>query len=185
MHKWNSEYGQIEAQANTFASYLLMPLDDFRDQVASNAINLDLMSHLADRYDVSLTATILKWLGMTHKRAMIVVGKEGFIDWAWSSEPLIKSGIFYRARQEVTPLPVLSLAAKQDMLVDNRTGTLHPTGVWLGEEGVREMTLFSDQNRLSISLLLYPDDALGKWDRDLEEPPERDTYEQFVIGGQV
>lgn len=185
MHKWNSEYGQIEAQANTFASYLLMPLDDFRDQISSHPIDLDLMSHLADRYDVSLTATILKWLGMTHKRAMIVVGKEGFIDWAWSSEPLIKSGIFYRARQEVTPLPDASLAAKQDMLIDNRTGTLHSKGVWLGQEEVREMTIFSDQNRMSISLLLYPDDAPGKWDRDFDEPSEHDTYDQFVIGGQV
>jgi hypothetical protein len=163
MHKWNSEYGQIEAQANTFASYLLMPLDDFRDQVASTPVDLDLMSHLADRYDVSLTATILKWLGMTHKRAMIVVGKEGFIDWAWSSEPLIKSGIFYRARQEVTPLPDASLAAKQDMLIDNRTGTLHSKGVWLGQEEVREMTIFSDQNRKTISFLLYPDDAPRSW----------------------
>ena len=69
------------------------------------------------------------------------------------------------------------------MLIDNRTGTLHSRGVWLGQEEVREMTIFSDHNRMSISLLLYPDDAPGKWDRDLEEPPEHDTYDQFVIGG--
>ena len=88
-------------------------------------------------------------------------------------------------RQETSEISIMSpeLAAKQNMLFDNRTGTLHPKGVWLGEEDVREMTLFSDQNRLSISLLLYPDDAPGKWDQDLEDPTERGTYEQFVIGG--
>ena len=114
--------------------------------------------------------------------------KEGFIDWAWSSEPLIKSGIFYRGRQEIIPLPASSLAAKQDMLIDNRTGILHPKGIWLGEEEVREMSIFSelpDKTRMTVSLLLYPDDAPGKWDRDLEEPTEHDTYDQFVIGGQA
>src|SRR5580704_16031407 len=65
---------------------------------------------LADRYEVSIRAAILKWLGITDKRAMIVVSKDGFIDWAWGSERLFKSGIFYRARQEM-PLPELSLAA--------------------------------------------------------------------------
>lgn len=70
-------------------------LDDFRDQVASNAIDLDLMSHLSDRYEVYLTAAILKWLGMTHKRAMVVVGKEGFIDWAWRLISLTKSTFWY------------------------------------------------------------------------------------------
>ena len=74
------------------------------------------------------------------------------------------------------------------MLIDNRTGILHLRGIWLGEEEVREMSIFSelpDKTRMTVSLLLYPDDAPGKWDRDLEEPTEHDTYDQFVIGGQV
>ena len=96
---------KIEGEANTFASYLLMPLDDFRAQIKGRAIDIDVMTDLADRYAVSLTAAILKWMTITDKRAMIVVGKEGFIDWAWSSEPLLKSGIFYAARQTVIELP--------------------------------------------------------------------------------
>ena len=44
---------------------------------------------------------------------------------------------------------------------------------------------FCIEARMTVSLLLYPDDAPGKWDRDLEEPTEHDTYDQFVIGGQV
>jgi len=112
-------------------------------------------------------------------------GGNGFIDWAWSSEPLIKSGVFYRARQQIVPLPENSFAARQDMSIDNTTGVVRAKGVWLGDEEVHEMTVFSPRNEMSISLLIYPDDAPGKWDRDLEEPTERDTYEQFVIGGQV
>ena len=40
------------------------------------------------------------------------------------------------------------------MLIDNRTGTLHSKGVWLGQEEVREMTIFSDRNRKTISFLI-------------------------------
>jgi hypothetical protein len=64
-----------------------------------------LMRHLSDRYEVSITAAILKWLGINYKRAIIVVSKDGFIDWAWGSKRLFKSGIYYRARQETVPLP--------------------------------------------------------------------------------
>jgi IrrE N-terminal-like domain len=90
MLEWKSEHGQIEAQANTFASFLLMPLDDFREQIRSQEITMALMRHLSDRYEVSLTAAILKWLGITDKRAMIVVSKDGFIDWAWGSKRLFR-----------------------------------------------------------------------------------------------
>ncbi len=154
MLRWNSEYGKMEAEANTFASFLLMPLDDFREQISGEKISVDLVRHLADRYQVSLTATILKWLSITDERAMIVVGRDGFIDWAWSSKALIKSGIFYRAKQVVTPLPEQSLAAARNPLVDNEAGKLHPAGIWVGNEEVHEMTILAKDGR-SISMLLY------------------------------
>ena len=184
MLNWKSARGQIEAQANTFASYLLMPLDDFRAQIRGEPVTMDLMSHLADRYEVSITAAILKWLGLTDKRAMIVIGKEGFIDWAWSSNPLIKTRIFYRARQQVTPLPEESLAARHDISIDNTTGIVRAKGVWLGDEKVHEMTIFSPQNEMSISLLLYPNDEQDRhWSDDLNEPVELDAYDQLTAGG--
>ena len=184
MLDWKSERGRVEAQANTFASFLLMPLDDFRAQIRGHDITMDLMRRLSDRYEVSITAAILKWLGITEKRAMIVIGKDGFIDWAWSSERLIKSGVFYRARQQVVALPDLSLAARQDPAVDAEIGVAHPEGVWLGDEEVREMTIFSPRNEMTISLLLYPNDSPSRWDDDLDEPKEWDAYDQLVWRGQ-
>lgn len=181
MLDWRSELGQIESQANTFASYLLMPLDDFREQIQDHPVTLDLMRHLADRYEVSVTAAILKWLGFTAKRAMIVIGRDGFIDWARSSDPLLKSGIFYRARQQITPLPDQSLAARQDLSLNNECGTKHPKGVWPGNEEVHEMMIFSPEHNMSISLLIYPNDGpMRRWDMDAEEPREWDTYDQFA-----
>jgi len=159
MFRWDSEYGQMEADANTFASFLLLPLDDFREQVRNARMSIDLARHLSDRYEVSLTAAILKWLSITDARAMIVVGRDGFIDWAWSSESLFRSGVFYRARQVTTPLPGQSLAARADPLADNETGTIHPRGVWPGDQEVREMTVLAPKSELTITLLLYPNEV--------------------------
>ena len=183
MADWDEARNRIEGEANTFASYLLMPLDDFRTQIKGRSIDIDVMTELSDRYAVSLTAAILKWMTITDKRAMIVVGKEGFIDWAWSSEPLLRSGVFYRARQEVTELPPASLAAQEVDSDTGRHGHHHPAGVWLGAEPVREMTVFSPGNEMSISLLLYPDRAPSQREMaELEEEPTLDTFDKFMGG---
>jgi hypothetical protein len=183
MADWDSARNRIEAGANTFASYLLMPLDDFRAQIKGRAIDIDVMTDLAERYAVSLTAAILKWMTITDKRAMIVVGKEGFIDWAWSSEPLIRSGIYYAAWQTVIELPARSLAAREVDADTGRHGKRHEPGVWLGNEPVHEMTVFSPSKEMTISLLLYPDRAPSRWEAaELEEEPTEDTFERFMAG---
>lgn len=153
MLNWKSREHQQEQEANIFASYLLMPLDDFRKQLSKKEISLDLFHNLAEHYCVSITAVILKWLSFTEKRAMIVVGKEEFIDWAWSSENLLKSGIFYRARQDTIELPKRSLAVRRT----DSTEITHPIGVWPGNDEVYEMVIHSQKNEFTVSLLLYPD----------------------------
>src|ERR1700737_5375187 len=90
---------------------------------------------------------------------MIVVSKDGFIDWAWGSKRLFKSGIYYRARQETGPLPELSLAARRDPSIDAEIGFVHPKGVWVGNEEVNEMTVFAGKSDMAITLLLYPTDG--------------------------
>lgn len=179
MLDWKSVYGQIESQANTFASFLLMPLDDFREQIKGQKPTMELMVHLADRYDVSKSAAILKWLDITDKRAMIVVGKEGYIDWAWSSDRLLKSGVYYKARQDVIELPSMSLAAKRDGTIDNVIGIKHPKGVWPGNEEVHEMTVLAKVGNVTTSLLIYPDDAPMKYANNEEEPELMDTFDKF------
>ena len=56
MRTWNSEYKQIENQANSFAVNFLMPFDDFRKQIsARKKPDLKLLGMCANRYEVSLT----------------------------------------------------------------------------------------------------------------------------------
>lgn len=183
MWKWDSEYGKMEGEANQFASYLLMPLDDFRKETDGlTKPTVAFFDKLRLRYEVSLTAAILKWLEITKKRAMIVVSRDGFIDWSRSSTPLLKSGVYFRARQQVTQLPEASLAAGKATILGPENGVALPSGVWSKEEEVFESVIFSEYHDMAVSLLVYPNDAPY---RSHELPSEYceqepfDTFDQF------
>lgn len=184
MWAWDSEYGRMEAQANEFASFLLMPLDDFRAQIADLDLpNIGAFEFLRRRYEVSLTATILKWLDITKKRAMIVVSRDGFIDWSWSSKPLFHSGVFFRARQTVIPVPDGSLASRKVSISDPASGVQHAEGVWAERESVFESAIFSEYHDMAISLLIYPNEpprAFVRFDENEEDARPFDTFDQFM-----
>lgn len=177
MWAWDSEYGEMEAEANLFASHLLMPLDDFRSQTATfrRPLVADFEA-LRDRYEVSLTAAILKWLDLTSRRVMFVVSKDGFIDWARSSPALFKSGVFFRARQETIAIPPASLAALGPS--NAQLEIQHPIGVWNAEEPVFESVMFSEYHDAVLSLLHFSDRP--RQSRGFDDEPElMDTYEKF------
>lgn len=174
--RWDSEYGQIEHQANVFAANILMPLDDYRRQIKADArVDLDMIAQCADRYRVSLIAAVLRWLAFTTRRAVLVVSRDGYILWARSSSEALKTGAFFRTSRGPIEIPALSLAARQDGLVDGRAGILLPPGVWFPEE-VREMTIFSEQYDFAISLLLLENRQGYAW----EPQEESDTYDRFA-----
>jgi hypothetical protein len=109
---------------------------------------------------------------------MIVVGRDGFIDWAWSSKPLLKSGIFYRPRQEVIELPPESLASQAQDAISHESSVKHPAGVWKGDEDVTEMCIFTEEySNMSISLLKYP--KLAKPTYSIDEDAEEDVVDRF------
>lgn len=175
--RWDSTYGQIEHQANVFAANFLMPLDDFRRQIDAKAkVDLDMISHCADRYRVSLIATALRWLGYTERRAVLVVSRDGFILWARSSDLALRTGAFFRTTAGPIEIPAASLAVKQDLLIDGRASIDHGAGIWF-REPVREMTVFAEHYDFSLSLLLLEDTVqLREFDAD----QELDTYDKMV-----
>src|ERR1700720_3530447 len=109
---------------------------------------------------------------------MIVVSKDGFIDWAWGSKRLFNSGIYYRARKETVPLLELSLAARRDPSIDAEIGFVHPKGVWVGNEEVNEMTVFAGKSAMAITLLLYPNDG-ANYRRLMPDSEEEDTLDRY------
>lgn len=161
-----------EREADEFASYLLMPLDDFRLQNASAPISIDLLKHLSDRYGVSFTAAALKWLESTELCAAVVVATNGFINWCSRSDAGMKAGIFYRAGTE---LPAASIAALGDQAQRNE-GTTLAAGVW-SDAPVREIAIFADYYEMTISLLIFDHDRMrgDGWHEEVVE----DSVDRF------
>jgi hypothetical protein len=175
--RWDSEYGQIEHQANVFSAGLLMPLDDFRRQIPErDKVDLDMISHCADRYRVSLIAAVLRWLQCTARRAVLVVSRDGYIMWSRASRSALKTGAFFRTSGPPIAIPPDSLASRLEMVVDGRAGVELPAGVWFSEP-VREMTIFAEQYDFAVSLLLL-ENRYGYV--QLDQEPVEDAYDRFT-----
>ena len=173
MLRWESLEKRIEAEADVFASYLLMPIDDFRGRIGHDLVNLDVLNDCAKRYGVSLTAAVLKWLEFTPERAVLVVSTGGYILWARSSQSALKSGAFFRTRSRVVPLPVRSLAACDHITAPERQGIELAAHEWFPNEPkdmtLREMKIVSDRYEQTISLLILPKAERGNWIENSED----------------
>ena len=171
-------YKQIESQANSFAANLLMPLDDFRKQIAPRMKpDLEMIGMCASRYQTSLTASILRWLQYTERRSILVVSKDGFILWARSSGPAFKTGAFFKTVGRLPiPVPSKSLAAQREVAEKNNRVLEIDTGIWL-KEPCEEMVLFADQYNFTISLL-HLDEATS--DFESNEKNEPDAYDRIA-----
>lgn len=177
MVRWDSDYAQLEQQANTFAANLLMPLDDYRRRIEPKAkVDLEMISQCADRYRVSLVAAVLRWLGYTDRRAVLVVSRAGYMLWSRASTPALRSGAFFRTSGAPVEVPKTSIAGLQDQLVDGKAGVEHGPGVWF-REPVREMTIFAEQYDFAISLLLLEDQGSVYGLTDEIEP---DVFDRMV-----
>ena len=182
-HTWKgSEDARMEEDADTFASFLLMPMDDYRRQVAGRDIDLDLLRHITGRYGVSLTAAVRKWIEFTDLRAAMVVARDGFALWGRASGAALKSGIFIPSGMEI---PELSIAAQGPAAQQGES--VRPIelaeGIWTfkrGSEPVRELTIFSERLGKSLSILLFED---RPHHTTLDEEPVWDTYDQFLARG--
>lgn len=170
MFEWSLDDKNIESEADVFASYLLMPLNDFRAQITST-IDLDLLGACADRYGVSLTAAVLKWLQHTEEKAVLVISNDGFIDWASSSKPAMTAGAFFKTRGNVIPVPDGSFAANPNAETD-RQGKELPAKIWFPHADplafVREMKIASTKSSAILSLLVLPRsaDVWPSWTND-------------------
>lgn len=166
----------IEQEADTFASYLLMPMDDYRAQIGRAEMSLDLLAHCADRYGVSMTAAALKWLDFTDECAVLVTAINGFVLWCWRSKAAKRRRIFVRKGME---LPAESWAANPSLVASSAGVPLAPN-VWPVAAEAREMSIFADRYEMTISLLVFGETDWRARGCDIDEEPEEDTYERIL-----
>lgn len=157
-----------EKEANCFASYLLMPITDYRQQIESQTVNLDLIAHCADRYDVSVTAAALKWIDLTDEVAIVVMARDDFICWSYPSKKAKKSKIYF---PKGTPVPSNSIS-KNPSNQSNTSSRMAP-GVWHSTHEAIESVIVSDKYDMAIFLVRFPFADI----KDFEDEPETDTVD--------
>lgn len=143
-----------EKEANLFASYLLMPISDYKQQIERQIVNLDLIGRCAERYGVSLTSATLKWIEFTDEVAVVVVARDDFVLWSFPSTKARKLSI---SCKRGTPIPDAVLERfKRFSLVGENSNTRVPPGVWHPQYEAVESAIFSDQYEMQIFLIRFP-----------------------------
>ena len=177
----------IEAEADKFASTLLMPLDDFRRQVDGQPVSFDLLGHCANRYGVSLTAAALRWTEIAEKRTVLVASRDDHLLWAKSNQAAFKSGAFFPTRKQTIEVPRDALAHTNNLVdagIQSRTAQAQ---IWFPHEpasmSLTEMTRIAGQYDYTLTLLLMPDAEWQRPQHDDEEADE-DTFDRFTRNGQ-
>jgi Zn-dependent peptidase ImmA (M78 family) len=178
---WQDAERQREEEADTFASFLLMPLDDYRAQVVGEEMTVELLNHVTDRYGVSLTAACRKWIDFTDKRAAMVVARDGYVKWGRASKSALKSGIFVRSGMPIPDDALAAVSANGRGFVSDRA-IPRPAGVWSfsrGSQPVRELAMVSEFLDMSLTILQFDEDVDL---RQIEAEEPWDAYDQFRSG---
>jgi len=153
---YEAERKKMEAEADEFASTLLMPLRQFRTCVDERAIDFDMLSDVSTKFGVSLTSASLRWIRATEESAVLVLSRDGFIDWSVSSDKAFKNGVYLKTRGRVVPLPEGSLAA-DEWTESSRSGEHIRLKEWFenahADAVVREMKLRCENYGYTLSLL--------------------------------
>ncbi|MEO6922943.1 MAG: ImmA/IrrE family metallo-endopeptidase [Bryocella sp.] len=175
MYDWDSPARAMEAEADTFASYVLMPLDDFRRQLGSQAMCLEFLEHSRVRYGVSRMAAALKWIEIAPRRALVVAARDGHLLWARMNRAAYKSGAFLATRKKVVEIPSASLLKDVEEGGEKTTATKdariwfpkEPSGTHLHEIAIRVEGPYP----YVLGILMMPD-ALRPWELSDEEDDE-------------
>ena len=133
-----------------------MPIKQFRACTAGPAIDFETLSEASTKFGVSLTAAALRWIRSTDQSAVLVLARDGFMDWSVSSDKARANGAFFRTKGRVVELPAGSIAA--DKSVDAcRAGETVRLDTWFQhghpEAVAREMKLACENYGYTLSLL--------------------------------
>lgn len=166
MYAWDADESNIEKEADEFAAAFLMPTDDFRIQVENQKPSFDLLSHCANRYDVSLSAAMLKWVELSPKRAIVMAVRDDYVLWARSNTAALRSGAFLTARQKTISTPFNSILRSKNQKSKIGYNEIQARK-WFKDEPpdmqLKEMSFVSDQHGFTLGILLLPEAEYPHW----------------------
>jgi hypothetical protein len=77
---------ETEREADMFAACLLMPEKQLKKDIFKRKFNFDLIYEISRKYQVSATATMLRFIALDHYPLMLVCSKAGKLKWFRYSE---------------------------------------------------------------------------------------------------
>ncbi len=184
---WERDSGEvnIEAQANQFASALLMPADDARKHIESLPLTLEALGELRIRYGVSLEAMAIKFVELTDRRAVLIYWDNGYMRWCIPSPSARKSRARYLSNQGLIEPPSGSVAADSS-IAHEREGLDVDANLWFKTEPpgtkLREMKATSEKLERVLTLLILPS-ATAPWERDDDES-DAESLGDYIRSGQ-
>ena len=172
----------IEQEANQFASYLLMPIDDYRRQVDGYPINLQLLTHCAERYATSLTASAIKLIEFLDRPVVVVVSKAGIVTWSRSSDAALKLGCFLRKGAVVPENSPTAQCGQLGAVANNTAGVASISKTWFESSAVRESALAQPHYGTVFTVLECAGGIAASRGPQVgsDEDPVRDAFDHFT-----
>lgn len=168
----------IEQEANEFASYLLMPISDYRRQVEGQEINIALLGHCADRYGTSLTASAIKLIEFVDRPFVAVLSQGGVVKWSRSSDAAFKLGCFLT---KGTTIPADSLTMRCHLMglgASNSLSAFSESSAWFKSASVHESAV--PQPHYGCVFTLLECIGIGTIGRTLDDQAYAiDSYDHF------
>ncbi len=157
----------VEGEANTFASALLMPRNFFQPLCGNEDPSLDFISQLAHRFSVSLTTTASRYIQFCEDACAIVYSVDGRVEWFWASQEFSESRVFVETKVKLDPL---TQAAKGFRGINARDPKLVPASAWFARGKYNEDAVIVEQSwymrnyNSALTLLWINDDIFDQDD---------------------
>jgi hypothetical protein len=161
----------LEHEANEFAAALLLPERFFAPLCKSTQPSLDLIVELAETFDVSLTATAIRYLKFCDEACAVVFSCSGHIKWFQSSEEFKEVGsdvglfIDVRSKLDSSTVAVAFFEGRsmQDLPKRVRASAWFEPGRYRKDATILEQS-WAMPNYDSVLTLLWIDDDIGSED---------------------
>ena len=177
----------LEREANVFATNLLMPGDLFAQSVRGAAIDLQFLSDLAARFQVSFEALCIRFIEYTELRAILVCWDNGYLDYEFRSEKarLTRARVARTGDPQEPPPGTLAAASEIDQAW---RGVEMSAARWCAEEPpymkLREFKhSYSVRNRV-LSLLILESAEPRSNDTSWHDEATQDSFDRFAASGQ-
>lgn len=104
---------RIEAEANSFASALLMPESLFREYQTDERPSFEQIEMLAECFGVSLTASAVRWMETANDYAAMVISQNGKIRW-WRGSNQFEEALWVTPGSALSSLTLASKVSADD-----------------------------------------------------------------------